>query len=100
MDDMLAVNSHNRDNTLFKLWYSIANPQSEARTATNELVCEAGHLCHRSPNHGPQETFVHNVTRTPSAGDLGIGDEATLTVHFNRKVYFSISMSIGDLTPF
>lgn len=31
---------------------------------------------------------MHNVTRTPSAGNLGIGDEATLTVHFNRKVHF------------
>lgn len=29
---------------------------------------------------------MHNVTRTPSAGLLGIGDEATLTVHFTRKV--------------
>lgn len=38
----------------------------------------------------PQETFVHNVTRTPSAGDLGIGDEATLMVHFNRKVHCSL----------
>lgn len=34
-----------------------------------------------------QETLVHNVTRTPSAGTLGIGDEVTLTVHFNRKVH-------------
>lgn len=36
--------------------------------------------------HKQQQTFVHNVTRTPSAGTLGIGEEATLTVHFSRKV--------------
>lgn len=38
------------------------------------------------PIHKAQQTFAHNVTRTPSAGTLGIGDEATLTVHFSRKV--------------
>lgn len=35
-----------------------------------------------------QITFVHNVTRTPSAGVLGIGDDAVLTVHFTRKVWW------------
>lgn len=29
---------------------------------------------------------MHNVTRLPSAGILGIGDEAVIMVHFSRSV--------------
>ncbi|CAM9804617.1 unnamed protein product, partial [Scytosiphon promiscuus] len=50
-----------------------------------------------------EETRVHNVTRTPSAGLLGIGDEATLTVHFTRKVRFTgeaPTLVLATATPY
>ncbi|CAM9188184.1 unnamed protein product, partial [Discosporangium mesarthrocarpum] len=40
-------------------------------------------------NASDQMTFVHNVTRSPESGTLGIGDEVVVSLHFTRKVRYT-----------